>query len=78
MVAPAYQRGEPPPGVIRDRYDRQLGVVGHLTEHFHEAPVWIVACYEGADTPRRGTGAHIYPAVRNTLLPPGLWDWVPR
>jgi nitroreductase len=40
-----------------------------LTDHFHEAPVWIVACLdEGNNTPTRSSGASIYPAVQNMLL----------
>jgi nitroreductase len=43
--------------------------VAYLTEHFHEAPVWIVACLdEGEATPTRGSGASIYPAVQNMIL----------
>ena len=40
----------------------------YLTEHFHEAPVWIVACIEDAAPPTRWSGASIYPAVQNMLL----------
>ena len=41
----------------------------YLTEHFHEAPVWIVACMEdGRCAPTRWAGASIYPAVQNMLL----------
>ena len=41
----------------------------YLTEHYHEAPVWIVACQDdGAETPTRSAGASIYPAVQNMLL----------
>jgi len=43
--------------------------VEYLTDHFHEAPVWIVACLEeGMAVPTRGSGASIYPAVQNMLL----------
>jgi nitroreductase len=55
--------------VTREQYDRQLDAVTYLTEHFHEAPVWIVAClHEGDNTPTRWSGASIYPAVQNMLL----------
>jgi nitroreductase len=48
---------------------RQHGAVEYLTDHFHEAPVWIVACLdEGTSTPTRSSGASIYPAVQNMLL----------
>ncbi len=65
-VGPRY-RGEPPAGVTRDRYARQGSAVEYLTDHFAEAPVWIVACLEEA-TPGRASGASIYPAVQNMLL----------
>lgn len=69
VVGPRYLKSAPPPGVTRERYDRQHGAVEYLTEHFHEAPVWIVACLdEGTNTPTRGSGASIYPAVQNMLL----------
>ena len=40
----------------------------YLTEHYHEAPVWIVACLEDGPNPTRGAGSSIYPAVQNMLL----------
>ncbi|WP_187830064.1 nitroreductase family protein [Siccirubricoccus phaeus] len=39
----------------------------YLTEHYAEAPVWIVACLE-EPKPSRMSGASIYPAVQNMLL----------
>ena len=69
VVGPRYLKSAPPPGVTRERYNRQHSAVEYLTEHFHEAPVWIVACLdEGTNTPTRGSGASIYPAVQNILL----------
>ncbi len=69
VVGPRYKNSAPPPGVTRERYDRQHAAVEYLTDHFHEAPVWIVACLEeGTATPTRGSGASIYPAVQNMLL----------
>jgi nitroreductase len=65
-VGPRY-RGEPPAGVTSQRYARQGSAVEYLTDHFAEAPVWIVACLEDA-TPGRASGASIYPAVQNMLL----------
>src|SRR5262249_34519817 len=47
---------------------RQHAAVEYLTDHVHEAPVWIVACLEETATPTRGSGASIYPAVQNMLL----------
>jgi nitroreductase len=63
-----YLETPPPPGVSREQYMRQLDAVTHLTEHFHEAPVWIVACLQDGLAPGRGAGASIYPAVQNILL----------
>ena len=42
-----------------------------MTEHFHEAPVWIVAYIKHDNPlipPNRTAGASIYPAVQNMLL----------
>ena len=69
VIGPRYLTTSPPPGVSKERYLRQHAAVQHLTDHFHEAPVWIVACLEeGAATPTRWSGASIYPAVQNMLL----------
>lgn len=69
VVGPRYAQSAPPPGVTKERYERQHRAVAYLTEHFHEAPVWIVACIEGDTNPNRWSGgASIYPAVQNMLL----------
>lgn len=69
VVGPRYLSSAPPPGVSRDQYNRQHSAVEYLTDHFHEAPVWIVACLdEGSAKPSRSSGASIYPAVQNMLL----------
>jgi nitroreductase len=69
VIGPRYLSSEPPPGVTRERYLRQHAAVEYLTDHFHEAPVWIVACLdEGTAAPTRMSGASIYPAVQNMLL----------
>jgi nitroreductase len=68
IMGPHYANSAPPPGMTREKYDRQRAAVEYLTDHFHEAPVWIVACLEDGLTPNRGTGASIYPAVQNMLL----------
>lgn len=69
VVGPRYLTSSPPPGVTKERYLRQHAAVQHLTDHFHEAPVWIVACLEeGTAAPTRWSGASIYPAVQNMLL----------
>ena len=68
-VAAHYLEGDPPPGVTREKYRRQYEAVNYLTEHFHEAPVWIVPCLEtGGVPPNHWSGASIYPAVQNMLL----------
>ncbi len=68
-VSPRYQNSAPPPGSTAEKYTRQHSAVAYLTDHFHEAPVWIVACLdEGDNTPNRSSGASIYPAVQNMLL----------
>ncbi len=69
VVGPRYANSAPPPGVTAERYHRQHAAVQYLTDHFHEAPVWIVACMDdGGATPNRSSGASIYPAVQNMLL----------
>jgi nitroreductase len=69
VIGPRYATSAPPPGVTAERYKRQHAAVEYLTEHFHEAPVWIVACLdEGTAAPTRWSGASIYPAVQNMLL----------
>jgi len=69
VIGPRYLNSAPPAGVTRERYVRQHAAVQYLTDHFHEAPVWIVACLdEGTAAPTRSSGASIYPAVQNMLL----------
>ena len=68
-VGPHYLSAAPPPGMDRERFRRQHDAAQYLTEHFHEAPVWIVPCIEhGKQAPSRQAGASIYPAVQNMLL----------
>jgi len=58
-----------PPGEDHDKLERQIAAVAYLTEHFHEAPVWIVPCLHlGPQGANAGSGASIYPAVQNMLL----------
>lgn len=66
-IGPRYVNSEPPPGVDKAKYLRQHAAVEYLTDHFADAPVWIVACVVDAK-PDRSTGSHIYPAVQNMLL----------
>jgi nitroreductase len=68
VIGPRYATSAPPPGVTAEKHSRQHGAVAYLTEHFHEAPVWIVACLKDGLNPGRGAGASIYPAVQNMLL----------
>jgi nitroreductase len=67
IVAPRYRAGGPAPGTTPERFARMLAAAEHLSEHLHEAPVWIVPCLAGA-TPTRTSGSSIYPAVQNMLL----------
>jgi len=68
VVGPRYASSSPPPGSDAARYKRQLAAVEYLTDHYHEAPVWIVACLEDGSNPSRSAGSSIYPAVQNMLL----------
>src|SRR5512132_1512058 len=68
VVGPRYATSAPPPGVTKERYQRQHAAVEYLTDHYHEAPLWIVACLEDGEDPGRTAGSSIYPAVQNMLL----------
>lgn len=68
VIGPRYASSAPPPGTDAAKYARQHAAVEYLTEHFHEAPVWIVACLEEEGAGGRMSGASIYPAVQNMLL----------
>jgi nitroreductase len=67
-IGPRYASVAPPPGVSKEKFKRQHEAVEYLTNHFAEAPVWIVACLEDGANPNRGAGASIYPAVQNMVL----------
>ena len=67
-IGPRYRSSDPPPGVTKERYLRQVAAVEYLTDHYAEAPVWIVACLEDGPTPSRMAGSSIYPAVQNMVL----------
>jgi nitroreductase len=68
-VKPRYDRIGPAPGMDDAGHRRQVSSVAHLTEHFHEAPVWIVACLDTRERPpNAAAGASIDPAVQNMLL----------
>jgi nitroreductase len=68
VVGPRYASSPPPPGSDAGKYSRQHRAVEYLTDHYHEAPVWIVACLEDGPSPTRSAGSSIYPAVQNMLL----------
>jgi nitroreductase len=69
VVAPHHKAAGTPPGTTEERYHRQADATLYLTEHFHEAPVWIVPCLDHGTRPaNRSSGASIYPAVQNMLL----------
>ena len=70
---PQYEARMPPPGPERDKKERQHRAVAYLTDHIHEAPVWIIPCLIESDDAEparshRTLGASIYPAVQNILL----------
>jgi nitroreductase len=67
-VGPRYATSAPPPGSDPERFKRQNAAVKYLTDHYHEAPVWIVACLEDGPNPNRMAGSSIYPAVQNMVL----------
>jgi len=67
-IGPRYASIAPPPGVSPQKFRRQHEAVEYLTNHFAEAPVWIVACLEDGPNAGPGAGASIYPAVQNMVL----------
>ncbi len=69
VIGPRYRSAAPPAGMDPERYRRQADATQYLTEHFHEAPVWIVACIDHGKQPaNRWSGSSVYPAVQNMLL----------
>lgn len=56
------------PGPALDQHHRNETAIEYLTDNFHKAPVWIVACAEEANSPSASSGASVYPAVQNMLL----------
>jgi nitroreductase len=68
-------RGAPPE--VADRIRRMLAAADHLADHYHEAPVILVFCFDparmaitdsGLERPSVVGGGSVYPAVQNTLL----------
>ena len=59
VIGPRYATSAPPPGSDEGRYHRQHLAVEYLTDHYHEAPVWIVCCLKSDSLPSRMAGASI-------------------
>jgi len=72
VVVPRHNAAAPPPGPEHEaahaQHARNLAATEYLTDHFHEAPVWIVACLNAGANATRSTPGSIYPAVQNMLL----------
>ena len=68
VVGPRYDNSPAPPGQSSSSHRRTRTANEYLTNHYHEAPVWIVACLEDGENPGRTAGSSIYPAVQNMLL----------
>ena len=76
----AAQHDTVPDGVAPDvaaRIGRMLAAANHLADHYHEAPVILVFCFDpramaitdsDLDRPSVVGGGSVYPAVQNTLL----------
>src|ERR1700745_1566520 len=59
VVGPRYASSPPPPGSDPGKYSRQHRAVEYLTDHYHEAPVWIGAWLEEGPKPQRSRGSSI-------------------
>ena len=68
IIGPRYSTVAPPPGVSPEQFKRQHAAVEYLTDHFADAPVWIVACLDTGPNNNASSGASIYPAVQNMVL----------
>jgi nitroreductase len=70
VVVPRHNEAAPPveDAKAHAQHARNLEAVEYLTDHFHEAPVWIVACLSAGKNATRSTPGSIYPAVQNMLL----------
>ncbi len=72
VVVPRHNAAAPPSGpehaAAHEQHARNLKATEYLTDHFHEAPVWIVACLNAGKNATRSTPGSIYPAVQNMLL----------
>lgn len=65
------------PPEVASRMGRMLAAADHLADHYHEAPVILVFCFDpramaitdiDLDRPTVVGGGSVYPAVQNTLL----------
>ena len=72
VLVPRHDAAAPPSGPehaeAHAQHARNLKATEYLTDHFHEAPVWIVACLRAGANPTRSTPGSVYPAVQNMLL----------
>jgi nitroreductase len=68
IVVPRHAAHEPAAGPEREKHARELRAIEYLTDHYHEAPIWIVACLNDGPRATRSTPGSIYPAVQNMLL----------
>ena len=72
VVGPRYDTSPAPPGQSSGSHRRTRAANQYLTDHYHEAPVWIVACLQDSanmsPSTGRSAGSSIYPAVQNMLL----------
>jgi nitroreductase len=76
--AGAYRRGlDGVSGEARARQERMLDAADHLGQHFGEAPVILVFCFDpsqmaitdaGLDRPTVVGGGSVYPSVQNAML----------
>jgi nitroreductase len=70
-VAPGYRSGPPAPDSSAEQFGRMLDAAQYLSDHLHEAPVWIIPCLTGISVWGSNpywSGSSIYPAVQNMLL----------
>ena len=75
VIGPRYRSSAPPPGVTKEKYLRQHAAVEYLTDHFHEAPVWIVACLEDEPTPTGWRVSSMIRRSRTWFWRRAPWDW---
>jgi nitroreductase len=69
IIGPRYSTVAPPPGVSPEKFKRQHSAVEYLTDHFADAPVWIVACLDTGASHNAAAGASIYRPCRTWCWP---------